>query len=269
MSGVTLVDAHVHLYEGFDLSRAFDAALQNFRELSSVSDPDVCLCLTEDRHHDVFASLVNFKHSRWRIEPHGDGRSIRVFDLESGAGLWVYAGRQIITAERLEVLALLVPSENIDGLKDGAPLDKTVACVHEAGALPVLPWAFGKWWSSRGQLVSDFARDCRAALCLGDNGGRWKGLGGVLPCPLGTASERVVLPGSDPLPLSGHEDRIGRFGFSIRTGIDESAPADSLRVALLSLKENPDPVGRTAGLSEFLLDQWRLCTSRLPSPASR
>jgi hypothetical protein len=92
-------------------------------------------------------------------------------------------------------------------------------------------------------------------------------LPGLRPHPLGAAVGCPVLPGTDPLPLSGHEDRIGRYGFALPSTIDRDAPAESLLAALSALKRSPDPVGRTATLPEFLLDQWRLRTSRLPSAA--
>ena len=285
MSGVTLVDAHVHLYQGFDLSRAFSAAQRNLRShVSSAVEGrvDACLCLTEDRYHDVFSTLENFESPDWTLMRHEDGRAIRAQatgeptsrdgDASSNRSgelkLWLFAGRQIITSERLEVLALLVDPGEARRLVDGLSLPETVARVDACGGLAVLPWAFGKWWFSRGRLVSDFVRTCSSPLFLGDNGGRWQGLGGLLPEALAAESGRCVLPGSDPLPLTGQEDRIGRYGFSLAGAIDEDAPAASLCSKLQSLGRSPRPMGTKVSLAEFLLDQWRLRTARLPAQKS-
>ena len=72
----------------------------------------------------------------------------------TGQTLYVIAGRQIITRERLEVLALCTAKEFADGEEVETVLDK----VRRAGGLPVLPWGAGKWWGTRGRIVTELLR---------------------------------------------------------------------------------------------------------------
>jgi len=266
MSSLTLVDAHVHLYGGFDFARAFGAGIRNLQALapSFPSPADLCLCLTEDRDHDVFSSLPEFEDQNWTVRRHPDGKTMRVENGQSQAGLWVFAGKQLVTAERIEVLALLADPNKLSDLRDGKPLDETVRQVEATGALVVLPWAFGKWMFGRGQLIRQFVHSTTVPFFLGDNGGRWDGLKGLRPSSLAAEVGRPVLPGSDPLPLAAHEDSIGRYGFALPMAIDAKTPCDSLRTAIATLEQSPAPVGRTASLGEFVTAQWKLRTERLP-----
>lgn len=54
------------------------------------------------------------------------------------------AGRQIVTAEKLEVLAL---GTDLD-IDDGRPIREVLSLVTENGGLPVIPWGAGKWWET-------------------------------------------------------------------------------------------------------------------------
>ena len=64
----------------------------------------------------------------------------------------VIAGRQIVSAERIEVLALGTRTQ----IPDGQPLAATIDAVRADGALAVLPWGFGKWWGARGRMVDAY-----------------------------------------------------------------------------------------------------------------
>ena len=72
---------------------------------------------------------------------------------KSGQDLSIVAGRQIVTAENLEILALGFDA----GLDDGLPIDEVILAVQAAGALCVLPWGFGKWTGKRGQNRSQYS----------------------------------------------------------------------------------------------------------------
>ena len=105
-----------------------------------------------------------------------------------------------------------------------------LARVRWSGAVPVLPWGFGKWWFYRGALIEALLRRPEPKwLFLGDNGGRPE-FGGS-PRLLREAGKRgvSVLPGSDPLPLPEHASRAGSCGFLMRNGVEERQPAAALR----------------------------------------
>jgi hypothetical protein len=162
------------------------------------------------------------------------------------------AGRQLTTAEGVEVLALL----HTEAFPDGQRLQDTVAAIQRAGALPVLPWGFGKWLGRRGTLVRALLRAHDGPLFLGDNGGR----PAVLPTPalLVEGARLEVLPGSDPLPLRDHETRAGSFGFYAEVPIDLDRPAAGLRAWLLSRSAQPTGCGRRVSLGRFAWNQVRM-----------
>lgn len=82
--------------------------------------------------------------------------------------LILIAGRQIITQESLEVLAIGTLGE----FDDGQSLEKTVELISSRGAVAILPWAFGKWWFKRGERVRDFIQKYNGErLFVGDNAG--------------------------------------------------------------------------------------------------
>lgn len=183
-----------------------------------------------------------------------------------GERLLVVAGRQVRTREGLEMLGLATTEEFPDGLS----FEDALARVRWSGAVPVLPWGFGKWWFYRGGLIEALLRRPEPKwIFLGDNGGR-PAVGGT-PRLLREARRRgiPVLPGSDPLPLAGHEARAGSYGFLVREGVDEQQPAAALRQWLRGLAVQPPTFGGCQRLTQFCRDQihLRLRPSRIPAPA--
>src|SRR4051794_39643129 len=138
------------------------------------------LLLAEMSGANVFARWQSGR-AAWSVR-----RTQEQESLILGDKLLVIAGRQIVTAERIEVLALLT-SETFE---EGRPLDETIQRTKLAGALVVLPWGVGKWCGARGRSVANAA--IRYAVQLGDNGGRPLGW----PRPV-LFREHCVLPGSD------------------------------------------------------------------------
>jgi len=126
--------------------------------------------------------------------------------------LELVAGRQIVTAERLEILALGTNQY----WEDGQAICDVISSVAKANAVPVLPWGFGKWMGARRRIVvSLIERFSDGLLYLGDNGGRPQ----ILPYPpeFAQAAEigMKVLPGSDPLPFASEYNKPGSFGFYV------------------------------------------------------
>ena len=90
----------------------------------------------------------------------------------SGRGwpLFVIAGRQIVTAEKIEVLALGTRAM----VDDGAPLASVLEWCRRNGAFAVLPWGVGKWMGRRRRIVLDILKRCDPTrVALGDNGGSY------------------------------------------------------------------------------------------------
>ncbi len=245
------VDGHVHL-EKADPA-LLDAAADNLR-LSSTHDPALgVLMMTEMSGLSLFDSL--------KRQATGCGEEdISFWHRRAGQlPLLVVAGRQIATAERLEVLALGTRAM----LTDGEPLATVLGWCKRQGAFPVLPWGVGKWLGHRGAVVARALATCNPRnFALGDNGGR-PAFWGVPAFRFAREKGVKIVPGSDPLPLTGQAGRIGRFGFDVAVNVDERAPARALLNALREPATAIEPFGAPRPLHRFLAEQAAI---RLPRP---
>ena len=252
-----LVDAHVHVHPGFARDAFLDGALRNFQ--AAVADLGLkgtclgCLLLAEMGPARWCRQAREGREGSgaWSFERTGEAESL-VARRDSGEELLVIAGRQIATREGLEVLALAGDLDVPDGLPFGEALLRTRA----SGALPVLPWGFGKWWGRRGKLVEGaLSRPGSAPLFLGDNGCRPE-VGGE-PRLFRQARDRgiAVLPGSDPLPFPSHASRAGSYGFVLDGVLGHERPAESLRRHVRQLGDQPLVFGRRTPLPQFVRDQ--------------
>lgn len=244
-SSVALVDSHVHFHACYDLPAFLNGALRNFRKAGQAGTG--YLLLTESAGVHWFRRWRGgLKTGGWRFELTMEEESLLAVN-GVGERLVLVAGRQIVVRERLEVLALGKDLE----LPDGLTLRETLERVREIGALPVLPWGFGKWWGRRGAVVAE-TLDQDGELFLGDNGGRL----GREPALFQQARRLGIrlLPGSDPLPFSRHEGLAGSYGFMLTHAVDLDRPAETL-VRRIRESGQPRVFGRRAGLPRFLRDQ--------------
>jgi hypothetical protein len=266
-----LVDGHVHVYECFSVPAVFDAAAANFtvaaRSLGSDAYDGVLCLVASDRERFLdgvrtgrLGRVWRGRHGFWEIDPSPEPETLVV--RRGGTRITVIAGRQLVTSERLEVLALATTAT----LRDGEPIETTLGAVREAGAVAVLPWGAGKWLGARGAVVARVLADPRwRDVLLGDNGNRLDF--GPEPAPFGAARRagRAVLPGSDPLPLAGEEARVGSYGFAVDVGLDSLRPAASL-VAVLKSGSAFVTFGRRAALRRFVGQQLKLKLGRGHAP---
>jgi hypothetical protein len=213
-----VVDTHVHIHECFELEAFMTAAAANLaRAIGHPAAADTAtgaLCLTEVEGTSVFDDLSSLSAANeerlgdWRPYSTPDPR-VLLFEAPASIPILMVAGRQIRTREGLEVLALGCR----EAIEDGLTIDRALEETQLAGALPIIPWGFGKWTLDRGDTIRKLI-DNRGpeAFCLGDVGGRWKGL--PEPSLLVTGRERgfAILPGSDPLPFAREVYRPGSSG---------------------------------------------------------
>jgi hypothetical protein len=262
-----LVDAHVHIHEPFPLERSLDAAAVNFSGardgLRAEGEVLGCLMLAEIAGVDRFAALADGRlgAGAWQIMPTEEPVSV-VATRPGTLPVLVIAGCQIVSAERIEILALGTRAR----IPDGKPLAATIDAIRADGALAVLPWGFGKWWGERGRVVDAYLASARLGdIFLGDNGGRPIGL--PPPRQFARASRRsiFVLPGSDPLPGAGEIERIGRYGFVLCLKLDLDRPALALRAHLEKLERQPAIFGRLQNPARFLASQVLLRLRKRPA----
>jgi len=246
-----LVDAHVHVHGCFDLQNFLDSALENFRtEAARWQQGDSfsgVLLLTESAQVNWFQRFAFYADSErligrgndWSFSRTNEACSLRA-GCAAGLGFFVIAGRQIITAEKLEVLALATEKEFVDGL----PLQQVIQTVTENDAIPVVPWGFGKWMGKRGRFLMEKLKQAdKSDFLLGDNGGRPIFLPRPYHFKLAESKGIRVLPGSDPLPFASECLRPGGFGFAVEGRLNPKQPASDIRRILIDSAIRPRPYG--------------------------
>jgi len=276
-----LLDAHVHFHSVFSRRPFFDGALANLRsaavEFGLAAETVGCLMFTESRGAEAFEVFLQEAGGAprsngercWSFERTDEDNSLWAVRDSGARRLLLIAGRQLVTREGLEVLALGCRTE----LADGEPLRDAIDATLAAGAIPVVPWGFGKWWGRRGALLAELLhRPGERRFFVGDNGGR----AALLPRPklFETAAHNgiFVLPGSDPLPFESQTTKAGRCGFRMQVALDERRPAKQVLAMLRSCERQPRLFGRYEGLFGFVGQQVAMqLRKRRPAavPASR
>ncbi len=180
--------------------------------------------------------------SAWDIVKNGDFSGAQELQIEvvdetalrytvDSEEIYLFSGAQIVTSERIEVLAILAERP----IQSGLSLQQTNAAIEQARGIVVLPWSPGKWLGRRGMLVREYLRE-RPNCWVGDIPMRWWGNWRTLRLRRGAAGSLRVLSGSDPLPIPGDEEIVGVLSSEVasRSSIYDSASTASemLRITL-------------------------------------
>jgi hypothetical protein len=260
MDQFVIVDAHVHYHACFDRGMFFDSTACNSRRIAFQSEldrpPSTCLLFADNADQHSLRALANAGPSvdGWRV--HGTAEESSLVAKREDFRLYLIAGRQVITAEGIEVLVLA----SDDRIPDRLSLDETLSAAFHAEAIVALPWGFGKWWFRRGAIVKKaivaHARGTDGGeLYLGDNSGRAR----LYPDPamfqLAREMGMRILPGSDPLPIPDHVHTAGRFGCLLQGQFDDQRPAHSVKRHLSENQQQPPTCGWRSGLTKFCRDQ--------------
>jgi hypothetical protein len=243
------VDAHVHIYPGYDLDRLMANAAANVAagaRALAVREPPLCyLLLSETASDNAFDRLRALagqpRPGGWRVETTAEAEALRI-EPAMGDPLIVVAGRQIRTDHGLEVLALATTAV----FPDDRPLEESVARALDASPLVVLPWGFLKWTGRRGAMIETLLRgDVR--LDVGDSRGRPASAREPRAFVVARQAGGRVLPGSDPLPLPQAERDVAGYGFVLRGPVELQTPAASLHGLLAAHAGDPPTYGRRVG----------------------
>jgi hypothetical protein len=222
MTGIH-VDAHVHLHPGMDLRRMASAVLSRAEGLPG----PLVLLLAEGLNERALARV------RAELSPQetDEAGTVRV---GPGAEVTIVYGRQLITADGLEVLALgLRPDHPVGEVPDRSiSTTELLKRVLDTDAVAVLPWGVGKWLGRRGTVVEEIVTTAALAghprFALGDIFHRtWP-----WPEPRPFHSAVPVLRGTDPLAIPGLEGRPGTFGTVLEGSLDPARPFASVRSAV-------------------------------------
>lgn len=259
-SDMTYFDAHSHLHDHLSVGVFLSAARDNFRRLipiQATSGPlNLMLCLADYNSAEGFFRLgeqIDRKGLEdWCDLPTEELTSL-LLEHYSGDRLWVIAGRQIVTAEKLEVMGLGLT----EVIQNGLAFDETLHLLSEHKAMSVLPWGVGKWWGRRGRIVAAALERYGRDLPLCDNGGRpwlWR------PRLLATALHKglPVLSGSDPLQINTDCLRSGSFGICLPELPAASNPTAWLISRLRSMSAAPTVIGRPSTGWLFIRNQIAL-----------
>jgi hypothetical protein len=240
------VDAHVHLHPRFDVASVLTVAARN---MAAVAQGPAMLMLTESAGVDAFDALPEAA-GPWRITETEEPVS-RLARSTDGSELAIVGGRQIVTAEGLEVHALGTRRT----FDDGQSVHDVLADVPQDGALAVLPWGFGKWSGARGQLVMDVIENAPPELMLADSGVR----PGLMARPAllvrAETAGRKIIAGTDPLPLAREAGKAGQFGFLAKHAFDPDRPFAAVAAWLAEQRISPETYGHLESPFGFLAAQ--------------
>jgi hypothetical protein len=251
-----LVDAHVHFHPCYELQTFLDSTHDNLTQaaasLKLLTDTPGCLLMAECAWHNYFSQFAKNatlpSTSHWSIHPTEERESLLAC-RNGQPRILLVSGRQIVTAERLEVLALACDAS----FQDGQSIENTLAQTTAQNAVTVLPWGLGKWWGRRGRIVEQILHSHWAEqIFLGDNAGRPTWPRDARLFQLARQRGVPILPGTDPLNLQWQQSRAGRYGFVIANPITLNAPAASLRQFLLEHRLQPTTFGRRESLRRIL-----------------
>jgi hypothetical protein len=250
-----LIDAHVHLHGCFSPGAFLEQAAGNFERAAREHGWTPwrgALLLTESAGVDAFTGLEDgtTDTGAWTIEP--ADREMLV--ARNGARVvLLLAGRQVISAEGLEILLLGTRAAPADG----RPAEEVLAEGERLGALRVIPWGAGKWLFRRGRVLDRLLEAAHpgSGFFLGDIAGRpsvWAN-----PRHFELASRRgiSVLRGTDPLPFAGQVSRPGAFGFRLAWRVNRPLSAESIKAVLRAPDAELTPYGRLERLAPFVRHQ--------------
>jgi hypothetical protein len=263
-----LVDAHVHIHDCFDLEKFFDSAHANFKSeaerLGQRKDFAGILLLAETSKENWFNRLGDYadgkdlpdnkKTGAWTFHHTKENCSLCA-EHQNTRKFFLIAGRQIVTAENLEVLALCT----MEMFADGTPMIELIELIKEVDGIPVIPWGLGKWFGRRGNILSEYLKTHKdSKVFLGDNSGRPTFL--PLPSHFQSAKKKGIhiLPGSDPLPFATEYNNVGSFGFIISGIISEDHPAKELKQILIKQTLSIKSYGELENIFRFFRNQIKM-----------
>ncbi len=254
-----LIDFHVHIHDIYNLEKFFESAFDNFNfhaKKKGIKFSTGFLFLTEITGFDYFGKLANGKIVLRNFEISFPEEEISLcISNELQQKIFVVAGKQIVTKDKIEILALGTKNS----FEENQQLNKTFREILQSGALPKLPWGVGKWLGNRKQIIEEFINEnYKETFVIGDNSGRpifWPE-----PGLFGLAKEKniPVLRGTDPLNIPADENKVGSFGNILDCSIDFDYPAKSVLDVVKKMNSSPEVFGKLENPVKFFLNQLSL-----------
>ncbi len=257
MHKTLIIDAHVHIYPNFDVVKAIRNSLNNSGSFGYDKAVNIWM-LTERSDCRFFETIDTVSVNGFQFERTG-GTVVTVRNNANEKVLHIFAGRQIVSSDNLEVCALATTFNQPD--KKMNTMD-TIHAVREAGGIAALNWAPGKWFGGRGQIVQHIFDAMQPSdLYISDTTMRpsvW-----TTPKMMAAAQKRGfrVLCGSDPLPFDGEEKLISSYATIACGDFDAGDPETSLP-PILADAEDLAVRGRRSSLLTFLQRQKKIMSEK-------
>ncbi len=227
----TILDTHLHLYPCFDLSQAFNRFLDNTAQIDAQANRVACLAERFDCQYYESIAKRDIVIDGFVVEDRLENE-IRLTRIQDNLSLSLLPGRQIISREKIEILALGCPQL----VEDGQPALDVIYQIIQLGHVPVLPWSPGKWFGARGELIRRLITELEAGdFLIGDT--PLRPYGWTTPDLMKKAQEKgySVVAGSDPLPFGGEEKWLGAYCSVVQS--EEKYGANELLHALKNRQE--------------------------------
>lgn len=242
-----IADTHLHLYPCYQFDHAFSLLLDRLAGENPQAVFAACLAERADCHVYDLLLAGEAPLNDFTIEQTDKGQLV-LRRNNDGKRLHLLPGRQIVAAERIEVLALCTDALFSDGL----PAAELIRSIQEKNGVPVLPWSPGKWLFRRGKVIAALLRDFTPQdLLLGDVSLRPQGW----PLPLlmrqGGRLGYATISGSDPLPFSGEEKLFGSYGSRLVSTDQHLTPGELLHRLLAGRAEIAHFGSRSSALAVF------------------
>jgi hypothetical protein len=241
-------DFHLHVYKIYPMESLLTALFANLNRIARAPHSDPVLkaaFLAERRRYQIFQDWHRglFRVRGFSIVP----ISPQALEIRTDKGdrLLLFAGRQVATAESLEILSLVSDRD----IPDALPFPEALSRVLAAGGIPVLPWAPGKWEGARRRLIREgIDKAAGSGLMLCDTAIR----PGLFPDPLLFHHARrlgvPVVAGTDTYPMPGEERLAGSYASLLEADFD---PADAADAVPRLLRERSFKSCRRAGSRSF------------------
>lgn len=203
----TILDTHLHLYPEYDLTQAFNTLLDNTSQYGE--DVSRVACLAERHDCQYFQQLstgeILLDDFTFSSEV---ANELTLKRNRDSLEITLLPGRQVITKENIEILALACP-EMID---DQQPAIDIIYQINQLGRVPVIAWSPGKWFTRRGELVKKLISQLEHRdFLIGDTTLRPYGWGTPNLMKKARNLGFTVVAGSDPLPFTGEEAWLGAY----------------------------------------------------------
>lgn len=200
-----VADGHVHIYSSFDLDTLLSTARQRLQAQGGAES--YLLFTVEPAGQFEFDKIKN--RTTQIVSSTDDPCVIKIDNLH------LIAGRQVVSKERLEFLALFCKAN----IPDGLSVDDLAKAVKKASGILVLNWAPGKWMFKRAKIVKEvLTKFTPMDLLICDTALRFV----FEPSLMKKARKKgfKIIAGSDPFPLPNEEQRVGQYGFKCEQDLD-------------------------------------------------